>query len=111
MDPKQSSMPEGVKHAGYSREDEYFWERDRELIARLRAEADADRQRMQGTAARQDYWMRCPKCGGKLAEESLEGLVRIDRCLSCGGVFLDKGELEIILKAKPHLLERIVSKG
>jgi len=41
------------------------------------------------------HWMRCPKCGMELKEISYRHIA-IDECFSCGGVFLDAGELEQI---------------
>jgi Zn-finger nucleic acid-binding protein len=40
--------------------------------------------------------MYCPKCGGQLAEQR-RGEVVVDACGGCGGIFLDKGELELLL--------------
>jgi Zn-finger nucleic acid-binding protein len=53
--------------------------------------------------------MRCPKCGTTLAEER-HGDVLVDRCGSCGGVYFDGGELEILLKAKSSLFSKIFGK-
>ena len=39
--------------------------------------------------------MRCPKCGGQLEEIDFHHL-KIDRCTDCGGVWLDKGEMEML---------------
>ena len=41
------------------------------------------------------HWMRCPKCGSGLSEISYREQ-RVDRCESCGGVWLDAGELEAL---------------
>jgi Zn-finger nucleic acid-binding protein len=42
--------------------------------------------------------MQCPRCGGgTLNENTFEG-VMIDICDNCGGVWLDSGELEQLLK-------------
>jgi uncharacterized protein len=49
------------------------------------------------------HWMRCPKCGCELDEITFRG-VKVDKCLACGGVFLDDGELEQ-LAGKPGWLE------
>jgi hypothetical protein len=38
------------------------------------------------------HWMRCPKCGMELKEITFRN-VKIDECFSCGGVWLDAGEL------------------
>ena len=39
------------------------------------------------------HWMHCPKCGAELTEVEFRS-VKVDKCFSCGGVYLDDGELE-----------------
>ena len=104
-------MREDFKDQGYSKEDEYFHRKDQELIAKLREKAEAQRGKAKDEHHKKEYWMRCPKCGSTLAEERYDNVV-IDRCASkkCGGIYLDGGELEILLKAKASLLERIFGK-
>jgi len=41
------------------------------------------------------HFMRCPKCGMQLVEIDYR-TIKIDRCTSCDGVWLDAGELEEI---------------
>ena len=74
-----------------AREDIFFARKDRELIARLR---EKDQQELK-RAILELCWMRCRKCGRKL-DEILYQRVRIDRCIGCGGVWLDPGELETL---------------
>jgi hypothetical protein len=74
-----------------AREDIYFAQKDRELIAQLR---EKGRQELK-QAILELCSMRCPKCGRKL-EETVYQNVRIDRCAACGGVWLDPGELEVL---------------
>jgi Zn-finger nucleic acid-binding protein len=50
--------------------------------------------------------MKCPKCGGALKEENFHGVL-IDRCTGCGGVYLDKGELELLARAEQGGLKRL----
>ena len=104
-------MREDFKDQGYSKEDEYFHRKDQELIAQLRTKAEAHRATAETEHKSKEYWMRCPKCGSALAEQRYDNVV-IDRCTSktCGGIYLDGGELEILLKAKPSLLDRIFGK-
>jgi len=53
-------------------------------------------RRQRGAAARtKSFWMVCPKCGGALEEIDHRG-VKIDRCQGCAGVYLDRGELELL---------------
>ncbi len=41
--------------------------------------------------------MRCPKCSDmEMAAYTHEG-VEVDRCLGCGGVWLDQGEITVVL--------------
>ena len=82
------------------REDEWFLANEKKLLdaARLEREkrekaraaqtAEADRKRL-----REQHFMRCPKCGHEMKEETLEG-VSIDRCSHCEGIYFDAGELE-----------------
>jgi hypothetical protein len=72
-------------------EDEYFVKQDAELIKAQRARLDDDRSK----AERASHYMRCPKCGGQLEEVEFHH-VKIDRCTDCSGVWLDKGELEML---------------
>ena len=105
-------MKDDLKKQGYSKEDEYFYQKDRERIAKLREEAEAKRAKLASENNKQEYWMRCPKCGSSLNEEQYGGVVLVDRCSSkdCGGIFFDGGELEILMKAKAPLLQRIFSR-
>ncbi|MDB4916890.1 MAG: hypothetical protein JWM95_4534 [Gemmatimonadetes bacterium] len=71
-------------------EDEYFARMDAELRKSLRERADADRSAR--IAADRN---KCPRDGTALvARESNH--VTIDECPQCEGIWLDKGELEIL---------------
>src|SRR4030095_5373510 len=95
-------MRDDMKDLGYSKEDEYFHRKDQELIAKLREKAQAERAKVEAENEKKEYWMRCPKCGSAMAEEKYGERILVDRCTSktCGGIYLDGGELEILLKAK-----------
>jgi hypothetical protein len=72
-----------------AREDIYFAQKDRELMARLREQGQQEIEQAILELCR----MRCPKCGRRLEERAYQQ-VRVDRCTGCGGVWLDPGELE-----------------
>jgi len=83
-----------------SREDDWFRENERQLlevarVAREKRERErAEREKAEERQRLRDlHFMRCPKCGHGMSEEDVGG-VRIDRCSSCEGVFLDAGELD-----------------
>lgn len=72
-------------------EDEYFLKHDAELIKAQRAKLDAER----AAAERAMHFMKCPKCGADLGEQSFKH-VKIDVCPECHGMWLDNGELDMI---------------
>lgn len=43
--------------------------------------------------------LSCPKCSGTFERHHLVG-VEIDQCSACKGIFLDRGELEMLLEAE-----------
>ena len=74
-------------------EEEYILRQEmdkrREAVRAKRAELE-DHER---ESLKELHWMRCAKCGAELQEVEFRG-VKVDKCFSCGGVFLDDGELE-----------------
>ena len=84
-----------LKKAGYSQEEEYFFNLNKELIEKNREEASQAKE----NADRPDNWMKCPKCGGQMEEIDLAG-IDIDKCQDCQGVYFDNGELDILLQSK-----------
>ena len=76
-------------------EDEYFIRLDSEKIKALREKLDREREKLRREMEKKIHWMRCPKCGGQLNEKLFRG-VMIDVCQDCEGVWLDRGELEIL---------------
>jgi uncharacterized protein len=84
---------------GYSREEEYFFKRNKELIERKRKELDAQRAEEQKADGHPANWMRCPKCGEPLEEVRL-AQIAVDKCGQCQGVFFDQGELDTLLQSQ-----------
>lgn len=78
-------------------EHEYFVKRDAELMQERRARLDEERKKQE----RSSHYNKCPRCGTDLTERDHNG-VKIDQCESCGGMWLDKGELEIIEEIDRH---------
>lgn len=74
-------------------EDEYFAREDAEKAKRLKERLKKELIEEQKGNIRGLCYMKCPKCGGDLTEIIFRG-IRIDRCSSCDGVWLDNGELE-----------------
>jgi hypothetical protein len=87
---------EDLHRSGYSREEEYFHKRNRELIDRGRKDLDARRATEAEAQRQSEHWMRCPQCGGPMEEVELLH-VKAEQCARCRGLFLNAGELELLL--------------
>jgi Zn-finger nucleic acid-binding protein len=96
MEGEKDRFGEKMKLVERAKEDIYFAARDLELIAKLRAQ-------LKKVAAPRpaDRPLNCPKCKGRLESYSFMDFA-LDRCDQCGGVWLDPGELEGLLKKSSH---------
>lgn len=88
METEKDRFGETMRLVERAKEDIYFAERDRELLEKLRREL----RRVDKAEE-----TRCPKCSGYLEGYTFQG-VALDRCNTCGGIWLDKGELETIVR-------------
>ncbi|MGH7829267.1 MAG: zf-TFIIB domain-containing protein, partial [Candidatus Binatia bacterium] len=88
METEKDRFGEKMKLVERAKEDIYFTAKDRELIEKLKARLRK--------VERVEPSLACPKCAGKLESYSLHEIL-LDRCQVCGGIWLDKGELEQIL--------------
>ncbi len=77
--------------ANSPKEKAYFMAADRELIHALHEE--------QARVALETKQMKCPNCGHDLEHAAL-GAAMIERCASCGGVFLSKEAFEHVVKTR-----------
>lgn len=76
-----------LQEKGRAEEDVYFAKRDREAIEKLK-------QNMAEETSKEAL-MRCPKCGTKLKTVDHHGVI-VEECPSCQGLWLDRGELELL---------------
>ena len=89
-------------------EEEFFAREDAEKRRKLALEkakemAQADRDRLKAT-----HFMRCPKDGMELQTVSYRE-VQIDKCFTCGGSWLDEGELERLAGKEAGFLQNVLS--
>ena len=82
-----------MEERGRALEEEYFRRKEREAIEKLREKMSAEEQEKAKAASA----LRCPKCDGTL-EGVIFDAVEIDVCKTCGGAWLDAGELERLSK-------------
>lgn len=84
MNDSKDRLGEKMRDKEKAEEDRYFARQDREKLERLK----------HASTPEVPLGM-CPRCGVALAEQVHHG-VSTDVCRSCGGVWLDRGELERI---------------
>ena len=89
MADEKDRFGETMKLVERAKEDIYFAERDRELIEKLKAQLQK--------ADKQESKLHCPKCLGSLETHTFQGFA-LDRCQKCGGIWMDQGELEGIIR-------------
>ena len=73
-----------LEKRGDALENEYFYKKEQELIAKMKAKMEEE-----SSVATE---LKCPKCDGTLVETDFES-IKIDVCNQCTGVWLDPGEL------------------
>lgn len=76
-------------------EDEYFARLEYEKKQKAAGERERQLKEEERRRLKELHWMHCPKCGMELVEIEYRG-VRIDKCTTCAGIWLDSGELERI---------------
>jgi Zn-finger nucleic acid-binding protein len=92
MENDKDRLGEKLKFDERANEDSYFAVKEHELIEGMKAEF----QKVEA-ARRKERILSCPKCAGKLDSYTYMEFV-LDRCGSCGGIWLDKGELQGIVR-------------
>jgi uncharacterized protein len=89
-------------------EEEYFARQEAERRRRVAAELQAQSIAEERESARALHFMKCPKCGMQLEEMAFRD-VRVDKCFSCEGIWLDKGELQTLHTKETGFLGRMLS--
>jgi uncharacterized protein len=84
-------------------EDEFFVKQDAELIKAHRDRLNTERSKQETSKGSN----KCPKCDTDLKEVEFHH-VKIDRCPNCEGMWLDKGELEMIEYVDRNSVSRFV---
>jgi hypothetical protein len=79
------------------KEEQYFAEQELKKRKALRDQLNQARTEAKKDKSSEPWWMRCPKCGGKLEEKKYVDVL-IDQCSGCQGIYLDAGELELLLE-------------
>ena len=79
------------------KEEEFFARQEFEKKKKLEEEKQKQFAADHKKNAKDLHFMKCPKCGMDLVEIDYKKL-KIDKCSSCEGVWLDAGELDMVAK-------------
>ena len=99
MNKSPSGVRDDLNKEGYSKEEEYFYRINQELIERRRKELDPGRRAHSASQEGAPHWMGCPKCGEEMSPVNLLG-IQVEQCTKCQGVYFDRAEVETLLEAK-----------
>ncbi len=88
-------MSDRGPHKPSSSEDEYFAREDVEKKRKLAQQVQRQMASEERRRLAELHRGHCPRCGMKMTEVPFRGL-DVDVCFACGGVFLDKGEIDVI---------------
>ena len=78
------------------KEEDFFKRQEFERLRKLQHEKDEKLKAAERHKLKDLHWMKCPKCGMDLTEIAVKD-IKVDKCFSCEGIFLDKGELEELM--------------
>ena len=81
------------------KEQEYFQQQELARLKQQREESASKIVDEEKNNLKELHWMHCPKCGMEMSEVKFRDVL-IDTCFSCGGMYLDKGEIDKILESK-----------
>ena len=87
--------------------------KEEEFIARLEFQEKKKREEERNKKLQEEekqklkelHFMRCPKCGMELIEISYKQ-IKIDKCSSCDGIWLDAGEFEQVTEMEKSSLDK-----
>lgn len=96
-------------HKPSEKEEEYFKKQEIERLKKLQEEKEKQMKEEEKKKLKELHFMKCPKCGMDMQEIDYKG-IKIDKCFSCEGIFLDKGELEAVVRKEGEGLLKKISK-
>jgi Zn-finger nucleic acid-binding protein len=88
-------MPDRGPVKPSSTEDEFFAKEDVEKKRKLALSVAKELAAGERKRLRDLHHLHCPKCGMKMQQLKLRGL-EVEVCFACGGVFLEKGDIDVI---------------
>lgn len=91
------------------KEEEYFKKQEIEKLKKLQEEKEKNLKEEEKKKLKDLHFMKCPKCGMDMTEIDYNN-IKIDKCFSCEGIFLDRGELEELVRREGQGILKKISK-
>ena len=88
------------------KEEEYFARLELQRRRKLEEERHKKLAAEEKRRLKDLHHMHCPKCGMDLSEMDYKG-IKVDKCLSCEGIWLDAGELEQVSTMEKKALDKL----
>ena len=90
------------------KEEEYFTRLELERRKKIEEEKQKQLAEEEKLRLKDLHHMRCPKCGSELSEIDFKG-IKIDKCFSCEGIWLDAGEMETLSRMEKSSVDKLFS--
>jgi hypothetical protein len=88
------------------KEEEYFARLELQRRRKIEEERHKKLAAEEKRRLKELHHMHCPKCGMDLTEMDYKG-IKVDKCLSCDGIWLDAGELEQVSTMEKNALDKL----
>lgn len=88
------------------KEEEYFARMEFERRKKIEEEKRIKMEAEEKEKLKELHYMRCPKCGMNLIEIDYKN-IKVDKCSSCQGIWLDAGELESVSNLEKSTLDKL----
>ena len=90
------------------KEDEYFARLEFERRKKEEEDRQGEMAEEEKSRLKELHYMHCPKCCMNLIEIDYRG-IKVDKCSSCSGIWLDAGELELIDEREKGFIGKLFS--
>ena len=89
-------------------EEEFFARKEYERLRKSQEDSQKNLATEQRAKEKELHYMKCPKCGMNLVEIDYKK-IKVDKCSECEGIWLDAGELEMMVKMDKGGLDKLFS--
>lgn len=89
-------------------EEEFFARKEYERLRKSQEENQKNLAIDQRAKEKELHYMKCPKCGMNLVEIDYKS-IKIDKCSACEGIWLDAGEMELVVQMDKGGLDKLFS--